>query len=529
MRTDVLIIGSGLTGIVAADEIIRNSTLEVVQLSSGSGASPFIHGFCIPVGEEDSEELFYEDSMRSGYYQSDSKLVHRLCMNSKELLDYFIDLGLELDRNEEGVNLLHALGSTVPRIAGIQNSTGPAMMKRLQERLKKSKRYTKVSDQRALELIREGGRVIGAKCYDATEDAFYPIYAKTVILATGGFGRIFPESTNSQDIGGDGMAMAYLAGATLTDMEFIQFEPSAAVWPPQVAGKGIVTTMFYDGAVLRGKNGERFMLDYSEAGECVPKDVQSKCIYDEMRKTGTTPHGGVWFDATKVSEEKWQGAYNPYLRRYLACGIDLRKEPVEIAPAAHTTCGGVKIDENCLTDVPGLIVCGEAAGGLHGANRLGGNAGLETMVFGKIAGKTTMAEVAKNETALDKTANGQNVSGQTEYIPNAPADVDISAFRAKLQKVMRDSLNVIRKKESLERGIYTVTNMIKELGNYQNCYEKHRMYNDLLTACITMVSALERSSSVGCHCREDAIEEIGTYRVEIKKNGECMDVHRKPI
>ena len=519
MQTDVLIIGAGLTGIVAADEIIRNSTLKVVQLSNGSGASPFIHGFCIPVGEADSEELFYEDSMRSGYYQSDPKLVRQLCMNSKELLDYFKELGLELDRNEEGVNLLHALGSTVPRIAGIQNSTGPAMMKRLQERLKKSKRYTKISGQRALELIRESGRVIGAKCYDTKEDVFYSIYAKTVILATGGFGRIFPESTNSQDIGGDGMAMAYLAGATLTDMEFIQFEPSAAVWPPPVAGKGIVTTMFYDGAVLRGKDGERFMLDYSEAGECVPKDVQSKCIYDEMRKTGTTPHGGVWFDATKVPEEKWQGAYNPYLKRYLACGIDLRKEAVEIAPAAHTTCGGVKIDENCRTSIPGLIVCGEAAGGLHGANRLGGNAGLETMVFGRIAGKSAISEVDDNLILPE----------ETESVLNMLPDIDISAFRTKLQKTMRNSLNVIRNKESLEHGIHTVTSMIKKLGNYQNCYEKHRMYNDLLTAYITMVSALERSSSVGCHCREDAIEEMETYRVEIKKNGGCMDVHRKPI
>ena len=393
------------------------------------------------------------------------------------------------------------------------------MIKRLQERLKKSERYTKICDQRALELISENGRVIGAKCYDTKADVFYSVYAKTVILATGGFGRMFPESTNSQDIGGDGIAMAYLAGATLTDMEFIQFEPSAAVWPPQVAGKGIVTTRFYDGAVLRGKDGKRFMLDYGEDAERVPKDVQSKCIYEEMRKNGTTPHGGVWFDATKVPEEKWQGVYNPYLKRYLACGIDLRKEPVEIAPAAHTTCGGVKIDENCHTGISGLIVCGEAAGGLHGANRLGGNAGLETMVFGKIAGKAAIMEM--DDTLI--------LPQKTEYISNTLPDIDIPAFRRKLQKTMRSSLNVIRNKDNLEQGIHMITDMQKELGKYQNCYEKHRMYNDLLTAKITMVSALERSSSVGCHCREDAIEETGTYRVEIKKNGGCMDVHRKPI
>jgi fumarate reductase (CoM/CoB) subunit A len=345
MNTDVLIIGAGLTGTVAADEIIQRSDLRVLQLGSGSGASPYIHGFCMPVGPGDSEQLLYEDTMASGYGQCDARLVRSLCDGTGELEDYFSGLGIGLDRSEDGPRLLHALGSSVPRIASIHNDTGAVMLRRVRDRLKQSSRYTQLTG-RALELIRENGRVMGAKCYDPEKDQFYNIYARTVILATGGFGRMFPESTNSPDIGGDGAAMAYLAGAALTDMEFVQFEPSAAVWPPEVAGKGIVTTMFYDGAVLRGRDGSRFMLDYSENGERVPKDVQSKCISDEIRRHGGTPHGGVWFDATKVPEEKWQGAYKPYLNRYLACGIDLRKEPVEIAPAAHTTCGGVRIDEN---------------------------------------------------------------------------------------------------------------------------------------------------------------------------------------
>ena len=207
-----------------------------------------------------------------------------------------------------------------------------------------------------------------------------------MILATGGFGRLFPESTNSADIGGDGCAMASLAGCGLTDMEFIQFEPSAAVWPPELSGKSIITTMFYEGAVLRGGDGKRFM------DERVSKDVQSKAIAEQILKGNTTPHGGVWFDATAVPDHLWDTVYKPYLDRYLKYGIDMRKEPVEIAPAAHTTCGGVIVDENCRTGVPGLIACGEVTGGLHGANRLGGNAGLETMVFGRVAGKTAMEE-----------------------------------------------------------------------------------------------------------------------------------------
>ena len=519
MTTDVLIIGAGLTGTVAADEIIRGSDLQVLQLGSGSGASPYIHGFCMPVGAGDSEELLYEDTMASGYGQCDPKLVRSLCAGTATLEEYFTGLDLELDKNEDGYRLLHALGSSVPRIACIHNDTGAVMLRRVRDRLRQSSRYTQRTNQRALELICDNGRVIGAKCYDQEKDCFYSIYARTVILATGGFGRMFPESTNSRDIGGDGAAMAYLAGAALTDMEFVQFEPSAAVWPPEVAGKGIVTTMFYDGAVLRGKDGNRFMLDYSENGERVPKDVQSKCICDEIRRCGSTPHGGVWFDATKVPEEKWQGAYKPYLKRYLACGIDLRQEPVEIAPAAHTTCGGVRIDENCLSGVPGLIVCGEAAGGLHGANRLGGNAGLETMVFGRIAGKTAIASTDRELFALS----------ESETVGNKMPDVDVEAIRARFRQIMRRSLNVIRCEEDLKQGIAEVTGLLAHLGDHQGCYEKHRLYNDLLTAQITMVSALERKGSTGCHCRADAVEEKTAYRVLIKKDGETMRVSRVSI
>ena len=516
MKTDVLIIGAGLTGTVAADEIIRRSRLQVVQLGSGSGASPYIHGFCMPVGEEDSEALLYADTMASGYGQSDPNLVKCLCENAAGLEEYFEGLGLQLDRDENGPRLLHALGSSVPRIASIHNDTGAVMLRRVRDRLSRSSRYTSLSGQRALELICREGRVIGAVCFDEEKGQFYRIYARTVILATGGFGRMFPESTNSADIGGDGAAMAYLAGANLTDMEFIQFEPSAAVWPPEVAGKGIVTTMFYDGAVLRDKDGQRFMLSYGENAERVPKDVQSKCIFTSINTTGGTPHGGVWFDATQVPEEKWQGAYKPYLNRYLACGIDLRKEPVEIAPAAHTTCGGVWIDDQCRSGVPGLLVCGEAAGGLHGANRLGGNAGLETMVFGLLAGRSAVANT-QMDTPLPEDA---------AMVADKEPDVDIPALRAQLQQIMRKSLNVIRCEADLQRGIAQVQEMMAQLGEHRNCYRKHRLFNDLLTARITLVSALTRTGSVGCHHRADGVAEESAYRVVINQDGEAMNARR---
>lgn len=477
MKTDILIIGGGLSAYAAAYEITKNSDLQVDMLSWGGGASPYIHGFCLPVGEGDSEELFYEDTVASGYGIGRKELVNRLCTDSFKLPQWFEELGLAVDEK-----LIKSLGSSVPRIAGICNNTGPVVMHALHKRF--TGKFQSHNNYRALKLLKRDGRVIGVRCYNKDTDSFENLYAGTVILATGGFGRLFPESTNSADIGGDGCAMAKLAGCSLTDMEFIQFEPSAAVWPPQLSGKSIITTMFYEGAVLRGGDGQRFM------DERVNKNVQAKAIAAEIQKGNTTPHGGVWFDATAVPDEMWNTIYKPYLDRYLKYGIDMRQTPVEIAPAAHTTCGGVVIDENCRTEIPGLIACGEVTGGLHGANRLGGNAGLEVMVFGRIAGKTAVEEF-KN------------------FVPG-PADIqknenrDVQPLRQKLQEQLRTNMGVIRTEQGLTQALTEMENLLSALAEHENCYDIWRLYNDTLTAKLAVVAALQRKESLGCHYRTDS-------------------------
>lgn len=506
MKTDILILGGGLSGFCAAWEVIKNSRLTVDLLAWGGGASPYIHGFCLPIGEGDSEELFYRDSLQSGYGQGDPRLVRRLCRDSLLLPDYFAELGLSVDDGR-----IQSLGSSVPRIAGIGNNTGPVMLSTLRKKLEASGRFRLHRNLRALELIKQENAVIGARCYDKESDVFRSIYAGTVILATGGFGRLFPESTNSPDIGGDGCAMAYLAGCQLTDMEFIQFEPSAAVWPEALAGRSIITTMFYEGAVLRNGKGERFMQ------EQVGKDIQAKAIAAQIRKGNTTPHGGVWFDATAVPQAMWDGIYKPYRDRYLAHGIDMCKEPVEIAPAAHTTCGGVYIDENCCTGVPGLIACGEVTGGLHGANRLGGNAGLETMVFGMIAGKTAI-----------KTYRPCVEAGEAQA-PNCAPSVEIASIRSELRQILRTKLGVIRTGEELEEGLRQINSLLFKLPDCTNSYEMQRLRNDLLTAKIAMASALHRKGSVGCHYRADQEQENRSYRIIIKNTADGLALSEKPV
>ena len=262
--------------------------------------------------------------------------------------------------------------------------------------------------------------------------------------------------------------------------------------------------MFYEGAVLRGANGERFMDRYSHDCECVSKDLLAKGICDEIRRNGATEHSGVWFDATAVPQHLWDTIYKPYRNRYLSHGIDMCKEPVEIAPAAHTTCGGALIDENCRTGVIGLLACGEVTGGLHGANRLGGNAGLETMVFGRIAGQTALKDFDAAVPAAD-----------SEPLVNRAADVDIGQMRSRLQTLLRKYLGVIRTEDELKIGIESIDDLLTSLGEHKGCYEKHRMYNDLTTARIAFMSALERKSSIGCHEREDSRPEEQAYRIII--------------
>ena len=432
-------------------------------------------------------------------------------------MDYFRHLDLDIDREGTSPRLLKSLGSSVPRIAGIENATGPAVMRKLRTRLANSGRYTEKSHQRAMSLLTQNGSVVGARCFDLKTQQFYNYYAGCVILATGGFCRIFPENTNAAEMGGDGIAMAYHAGAKLTDMEFIQFEPCAAVWPPQVAGKGIITTMFYNGAVLRNRNGERFMLRYGKDAECVPKDVLSLRIADEILKHGAAEHGGVYFDATGVPAELMDGVYHPYLLRYLHCGIDLRTTPVEIAPAAHTSCGGVVIDENCRTGIPGLIACGEVTGGLHGANRLGGNAGLETMMFGRLAGKTATQDLKQCPEGAEDRRN------------DIPADVDVPAMRLKLQQALRNGLNVIRSEETMSAALDELNALEQALGSVDGCYKKLRLHNDLTAAKAALYSALERKSSVGCHFRNDATGAETPYRIIMKNTGMGFSLSRESI
>lgn len=494
MKTDVLIIGGGVAGLTAA--LAVPPALSVTLLQTGRGASPYIHGVSIPVSKEDSVDRFVSDTLAAGYGLNDLPLAKKVCAASLDLPNYFSDMGIKYDAQ----NLLRALGSSCPRVVSVDAGA----IEKLRQKLSARDNFCELSGVRALRL-NASDCVHGAYCYDITAHQSLYISAQAVILAGGGFSGIFGFSTNSADIGGDMPAMAYRAGAALCDMELIQFEPSAAVYPPGLRGKSVITTMLFEGAVLKNGLGEEFVQDYAS----VDKETLSRAIAREIKAGRGTENGGVYYDAAPLGDTRLHEAYETYVKRYKAFGIDIAQEAMEIAPAPHTTLGGIKISETCAASLPGLFACGEAAGGLHGAGRLGGNAGLAAFALGRIAGDSA----GKYVFGTSCPTSGHSVKSfeiQTD---------DFSDMRNRFERIASRSLGIERDGNSLKEAIPIFRETLTELE--KSCsYAGMRLYNDVLTAYLAAEAAFERRGSVGCHFRTDYPAGEDPYKIEITR-GEC--------
>jgi succinate dehydrogenase/fumarate reductase flavoprotein subunit len=298
-------------------------------------------------------------------------------------------------------------------------------------------------------------------------------------------------------------------------MEFIQYEPTVALSPERLVGKSIITTMLFEGAVIRNAKGERFM------DEKVGKDALSEGISRELLRGGGTKNGGVFYDMSAVPEDMLLGKYKDYYQRYAAASIDIRKTPVEISPAPHTTMGGALINPRCESEIRGLFVAGEAAGGLHGANRLGGNAGLEVLVFGDIAGGAICDFLAQ------KLDTGAHLCDDEGEIPDAP--FDSSDLKERLYEICDKALGVVKNERDLSWALKECRELVRVASEHPSSYSAKRLYNDALTAEAVIIAALERRSSVGAHIREDGISESEKYRLVLRKNNGTIKPERQAI
>lgn len=526
-RSDALVVGGGITGLIAALKLAE-AGIRVRVLSTGLGASPYVTGFEVPVCPGDSMECFLEDVARSGCGQGSKELEEILCRGSEKVIPFLRSIGFEFDEKDGRMAARQPVGASFPRVIGHGNTSGVMILNLVEKRLKELPAAELSTGVRALRLLKNGNRIAGAFCYDENTKEYLICRANQVLLACGGFSKLYPFSTNTKDIAGDGPAMAYLAGAELTDMEFVQFEPSVAVWPEEIRGKGMITTLFFEGAVMKNGNGERFMLKYGPQGEQVNKDVLGKRITEELLAGNGTPHGGVWFDATAVKEERLHEAYEYFMKRYRDVGIDLSKTPVELAPAPHTSLGGIRIDGRCRTAVEGLYAAGEAAGHIHGANRIGGNAGLEILVFGAIAGEEMVKYAGLHPGDADPAPETDELTGRTGTPMTAER---LREIRKAMEELLQENLWIFRNGEGLARTARQLEQYAREVSgaalefSSEGALDTLRLENDLLTAWTLALSALNRDSSVGCHNRTDAPEAPEEpYQICLKNGGDLTPV-----
>lgn len=506
-NVDLLVIGGGLTAFRALYNVDRQNN-KIILVSDGLGASPFVHGISIPLTKEDSVEKLYEDILVSSYFQCDKKLAHTLASNSLKVFDFIKEIGFDFNHNENGeYEVLKPLGMNYPRVVSIGNALGLYVLNHLKDEIKKD-----------IDLVK--GRVIKIFKNDSsfssicvTNDKIMIINSKCILAASGGFSRLFSFNTNTKDISGDTIAGLFEIGADVVDMEFVQFEPSVAVYPKKLVGRSVITTMMYEGAILTNKHNERFMLKYDSNGERVNKDIMSKAIANEILIGNGNENEGIYFDATGVPKEILLTKYKSYYERYINVGIDISKTPMQIAPGAHTTLGGLKIDTKCNTTVKGIFAAGEIVGGIHGANRLGGCAGLETLVFGDIAG-TSINEYLKKVKTLPISRSDKAL----EFVNSlTKSSVKLDKERNELANILTNSFSVIRNKDNMEKGYKELLNLLSKLK--ANDISSIRLRNDINVALLLAKSAIERNMSVGCHYISglDSKKETKRYQIIINK------------
>jgi succinate dehydrogenase / fumarate reductase, flavoprotein subunit len=374
--------------------------------------------------------------------------------------------------------------------------------------------------------------------------------AKCIILATGGYTRVYPVSSSRIfENYGDGVALAYEAGVDLVDMEMVQFHPTGMVWPKKALGTLATEAIRGEGGILLNSKGERFMKNYyPQRMELGPRDVVARSIYNEIVSGSDTKHGGIWLDITHLPKakilERLPTMYDQFKR---IAGVDISKEKMEVAPTAHYSMGGVKVDLKCQTNIKGLFAVGEVAGQVHGANRLGGNSLLGTVVFGKIAGREAATKVARER---ERTINGKSSSSILGITYNKDNKLASTLFavkqpvriRTQIQQVMQENAGLIREASKLQKGIkkisklektfYSKNSVLKSFKNYEKIVSTWQVKSALVVCEAVLRSASMRQESRGAHYRSDfPNRDDRKWKVNIycRKSGREMVLFKRPV
>jgi succinate dehydrogenase / fumarate reductase, flavoprotein subunit len=518
---DVLIIGAGGAGLRAAIEALAQGASVGVICKSLLGkahtvmAEGGIAAAMCNVDAADGWKPHFKDTMFGGKYLNNWRMAQIHAQEAPDRVRELEQWGALFDRTEKGAILQRAFGGhRYKRLCHVGDRTGLEMIRTLQDRGVQLG-FDVYMECTVTKLLTDGGRVAGAFAYWRENGRFVVFKAKAIVIATGGIGKAYPVTSNSWEYTGDGLTLAYEAGAELMDMEFVQFHPTGMVWPPGVQGLLVTEAVRGEGGILRNKNGERFMEKYDpKRMELSTRDVVARSIYTEVKEGRGTEHGGAYLDIShKPAEYVKKKLPSMYHQFKELADVDITKGPMEVGPTCHYVMGGIRVEaETAQSTLPGLFAAGEAAAGLHGANRLGGNSLSDLLVFGRRAGLAA-AQHAKKTTAGSLDAS-QIAEAEKELLApfSNPGQESPYAVHRDLQKVMQSLVGIFRTEEDLK----TAFNEMEKLKAraVKVSVEGSRLFNpgwhltrDLksLLICSEAVAlcALARKESRGAHSRID--------------------------
>lgn len=533
-QTDVLIIGSGGAGSRAAIEVAKKGLKPLIVskgLSFKSGCTGMAEGgYNAAIGAvnpEDTKEIHFNDTLKGGSYLNDSELVEILVDESPDRLLDLEEYGALFDRQENGkLNQRPFGGQTYLRTCFQSDRTGHEIITSLKEEIIKRKIETMDEVMITSLILSENNqnfpKVIGAVGLKLKDSSTIYFQAKSVIIASGGAGQLYPVTSNTIQKNGDGYALAFNAGAEVLDMEEVQFHPTGMIFPKSKAGVLVTEAVRGEGGILLNINNERFMEKYDPRKELATRDVVARSIYNEIREGRGTEKGGVYLDISHLPDELIDKKLETMVEQFADVGVDIKNEKMEVAPTAHHFMGGLKINQNCKTNVENLFAAGEVSGGVHGANRLGGNALAETQVFGSRAGENA-AKICKNS---EFETNNKLVEQEESRIKSLikkgtynPVDL-----KQELKNIMWNDVSIIRNEKGLNKALKNILNLekktkdmnIPDLKQYnKSLIDGLELINMIDVAKLVVKSAIIRRESRGAHFREDFPETKDEWKKSI--------------